>query len=207
MSTTLEYKDLTKEAPRSPRERVGGYILLGRAIDKGRATLAGRTASTISTVHWTTTSSATRKEGQRRQSPPREGRDGRGRVAWLNANGATKTAEDRGIRQERRGYRVPTMTRERDWFVGEATKSGLDPAKVTLFDWLEVDDKQATRANRSYSSFCRKSPGKLEPRARFDRAEPARQAEPKKRRKQMAGRCVEMAPGRRLPSLFRFRWA
>ena len=46
-----------------------------------------------------------------------------------------------------------------------------------------------------------KPPGELEPRARFDRAEPARQAEPMKRRKQRARRCVEMAPGRRLPSL------
>jgi len=49
-----------------------------------------------------------------------------------------------------------------------------------------------------------KPPGELEPRAWFDRAEPARQAEPTKRRKQRAGRCVEMAPGRRLPSLSLF---
>ena len=34
-------KDLTKEAPRSPRIRIGDYALMGRMIDKGRATLNG----------------------------------------------------------------------------------------------------------------------------------------------------------------------
>jgi hypothetical protein len=34
-------KDLTKEAPRSPRVRMGGYALMARMIDKGRATLNG----------------------------------------------------------------------------------------------------------------------------------------------------------------------
>src|ERR671934_3092266 len=34
-------KDLTKEAPRSPRIRIGGYAILGRTIDKCRALIAG----------------------------------------------------------------------------------------------------------------------------------------------------------------------
>src|SRR5690606_20704917 len=34
-------KDLTREAPRSPRVRLGGYALMARMIDKGRATLNG----------------------------------------------------------------------------------------------------------------------------------------------------------------------
>lgn len=34
-------KDLTKEAPRSPRTRIGDYALMARMIDKGRATLNG----------------------------------------------------------------------------------------------------------------------------------------------------------------------
>jgi hypothetical protein len=34
-------KDLTREAPRSPRIRVGGYAILGRTIDKCRALVAG----------------------------------------------------------------------------------------------------------------------------------------------------------------------
>lgn len=34
--------DLTKQAPRSPRVRLGGYAILPRCLDKGRATLAGK---------------------------------------------------------------------------------------------------------------------------------------------------------------------
>jgi hypothetical protein len=34
--------DLTKQPPRSPRVRLGGYAILPRCLDKGRATLAGK---------------------------------------------------------------------------------------------------------------------------------------------------------------------
>ena len=34
--------DLTKQPPRSPRVRLGGYAILPRMLDKGRATLAGK---------------------------------------------------------------------------------------------------------------------------------------------------------------------
>src|SRR5438105_10284366 len=34
--------DLTKYPPRSPRVRLGGYAILPRMLDKGRATIAGK---------------------------------------------------------------------------------------------------------------------------------------------------------------------
>jgi Domain of unknown function (DUF5069) len=34
-------KNLTQEPPRSPRIRLGGYLLAARMIDKGRAQLNG----------------------------------------------------------------------------------------------------------------------------------------------------------------------
>lgn len=34
--------DLTKQPPRSPRVRLGGYAVLPRMLDKGRATIAGK---------------------------------------------------------------------------------------------------------------------------------------------------------------------
>src|SRR4051794_37975930 len=34
-------RDLTKEPPRSPRVRLGGFVILGRTVDKGRAMLKG----------------------------------------------------------------------------------------------------------------------------------------------------------------------
>ena len=42
MSTTIPAPDLTQRPPRSPRTRLGGYALLPRMLDKGRATLAGK---------------------------------------------------------------------------------------------------------------------------------------------------------------------
>ena len=39
---SLQTPDLTKFPPRSPRVRLGGYVILPRMLDKGRATLAGK---------------------------------------------------------------------------------------------------------------------------------------------------------------------
>jgi hypothetical protein len=38
----MSYPDLTQSPPRSPRATLGGYALLPRMLDKGRATLAGK---------------------------------------------------------------------------------------------------------------------------------------------------------------------
>jgi hypothetical protein len=38
----LHEPDLTTFPPRSPRVRLGGYVILPRMLDKGRATLAGK---------------------------------------------------------------------------------------------------------------------------------------------------------------------
>lgn len=38
----IQASDLTKQPPRSPRVRLGGYATLPRMLDKGRATLAGK---------------------------------------------------------------------------------------------------------------------------------------------------------------------
>jgi len=42
MSTTHPSPDLTQRPPRSPRVRLGGYVLLPRILDKARASLAGK---------------------------------------------------------------------------------------------------------------------------------------------------------------------
>ncbi|HWD19217.1 MAG TPA: DUF5069 domain-containing protein [Verrucomicrobiae bacterium] len=42
MSINYSTPDLTQHPPRSPRLRLGGYVLLPRILDKGRAALAGK---------------------------------------------------------------------------------------------------------------------------------------------------------------------
>lgn len=39
---SLATPDLTKFPPRSPRARLGGYVILPRCLDKGRASLTGK---------------------------------------------------------------------------------------------------------------------------------------------------------------------
>ncbi len=39
---SLHTPDLTKQPPRSARVRLGGYVILPRMLDKGRATNAGK---------------------------------------------------------------------------------------------------------------------------------------------------------------------
>jgi len=39
---SLHTPDLTKQPPRSARVRLGGYVILPRMFDKGRATIAGK---------------------------------------------------------------------------------------------------------------------------------------------------------------------
>ncbi|MEO6871244.1 MAG: DUF5069 domain-containing protein [Chthoniobacterales bacterium] len=41
-NSDLSAPDLTQRPPRSPRCRLGGYVLLPRMLDKGRAQIAGR---------------------------------------------------------------------------------------------------------------------------------------------------------------------
>ena len=40
--------------------------------------------------------------------------------------------------EARRPYDDPER---RDWFVEQTKPLGLDPSKISLFDWLEADDK------------------------------------------------------------------
>ena len=47
-NTNVSAPDLTKRPPRSPRSRLGGYAILPRMLDKGRAEVAG----TIGEFHY-----------------------------------------------------------------------------------------------------------------------------------------------------------
>src|SRR5580700_3041455 len=41
MNSQIIARDLTKQAPHSPRERIAGFVIASRAVDKCRASLAG----------------------------------------------------------------------------------------------------------------------------------------------------------------------
>jgi hypothetical protein len=143
MKTKVTGRDLTREAPRSPRIRVGGYAILGRTIDKCRALVAGD----IGEYHFDCPLDRTLfgfkgVKGEGFKAQIEQGASDQEMVEWLNQSGEKKTPEE--IKRWGEEVEVSSLYNDpekRDFFVEETKKLGLDPAKTATFDWLEVDDK------------------------------------------------------------------
>ncbi len=135
--------DLTKQAPRTPRKRIGGYAILGRTADKCRASLHGK----LGEYHFDcpldnvlfgfkgVTGDAFKKQvGQ--------GATDEQLASWLDSHGAPKSAAE--VKEWADGvekYSLIDDPEKKDHFIEECKKLGLDPYKTTLFEWLEADDK------------------------------------------------------------------
>ncbi|HXM04258.1 MAG TPA: DUF5069 domain-containing protein [Chthoniobacterales bacterium] len=136
-------KDLSKEAPRSPRTRIGEYALMARMIDKGRATING----TVGEYHFACPLDQALFEFKGVAADDVKGVLESGAsddevLAWFDKHGATKSpvevkAWSDGV-ESVRPYENPD---KREWFTGECANLGLDPAKTTLIDYLETDDR------------------------------------------------------------------
>ncbi len=137
-------KDLSTEAPRSPYDRLGGYDILARAIDKCRADLAG----TIGEYHtncpldrhlfdWKGTDYDTFR------ALVASGADDEAVAKFVNETGTPKSAEEISEWNEKEEGLMPYNNPEgRDWFVGVCEPLGIDPKTNTLFQFLVEDDKQ-----------------------------------------------------------------
>src|SRR5438093_9288871 len=128
MKKKISGKDLTKEAPRSPRIRVGGFAIFGRAIDKRRALVAGE----IGEYHFdcpldNMLFGFKGVTGDDFKAQIEQGASDQEMVEWLNTSGEEKAPEE--------------IKRWADFFAEECKKLGLDPAKTTTFEWLEIDDR------------------------------------------------------------------
>lgn len=140
MATTI---DLRKQAPRSPRVRLGGYAILPRMLDKGRATLAGANGE----YHYNcpldqrfTEFSGIDAEALKEQLAAGKG-DGE-ILAWINANAKFKRTgseiEAWSAWQEKRSADNPDS---REYF-NELHKS-VAPQRTDILSWfdlLDVDD-------------------------------------------------------------------
>ncbi len=143
MKREITGKNLIKEAPRSPRLRVGGYAILGRTIDKCRALVAGN----IGEYHFDCPLDRTlfgfkgiRGEDFRAQIE--QGRSDEEIIEWLNQSGEEKTpAQIRRWSEKMEASSLHDDLEKRDFFVEETRKLGLDPEKTTTFEWLEIDDR------------------------------------------------------------------
>ncbi len=146
MSTTA--KDLTKEAPRSPRLRLGGYAILARSLDKGRAALNG----TVGDYHFDCPLDNylfgfKEVKGDEVKALLVNGATDEEVVAWLDTHGAAKTpAEVTAFSDSVEAANPYNDPEKKEWFAGECAKVGIDPATHTLFDWLETDDALVGKA-------------------------------------------------------------
>ena len=143
MKKKVTGKNLTKEAPRSPRIRVGGYAILGRTIDKCRAHVAGE----IGEYHFdcpldNMLFGFKGVEGEDFKAQIEQGASDQEMVEWLNASGEKKTPEEiKRWAEEVEASSLHDDLEKREFFVEECKKLGLDPTKTTTFEWLEIDDR------------------------------------------------------------------
>jgi hypothetical protein len=143
MQQTLKAKDLTREAPRSPNIVLGGYVILGRTLDKCRALLAG----TIGDYHFDCPLDNMlfgwkRISGNDFKAALAEGKSDEEMVQWLDNHGRSKSEADKEQwREEVRKATLYNDPEKREFFVTETRKLGLNPETTTLFEWLEADDR------------------------------------------------------------------
>jgi hypothetical protein len=142
MSTTNTSTDLTKQPPRSPRERLGGYALMARMIDKGRADLQGN----VGEYHYACPLDQMLFEfkgvqGDEVKKLLASGATDEEVVTWFGSHGTTKKTEEiKAWSEGVVGYRPYDDPEKKDWFADECAKVGLKPETSTLADFLDADD-------------------------------------------------------------------
>lgn len=135
--------DLTKVAPRSPRVRIGGYVIIGRTIDKCRALLWGN----IGEYHFDCPLDNflfgfKGVKGDDFKAEIERGATDEEMAQWLDKNGDQKSPEEiKAWAAEMEAANPYNNPEKREWFVEQVKPFGMDPATTTLFDWLEADDK------------------------------------------------------------------
>ncbi|MGH8048227.1 MAG: DUF5069 domain-containing protein [Chthoniobacterales bacterium] len=140
----MSAKNLSNEAPRSPYARLGGYVILARAIDKCAADLAG----TIGEYHtncpldrhlfdWKGT------DYDAFRALVASGADDEAVVKFINETGTPKSAEEIAAWSEDQEGLMPYNNPDgRDWFISVCEPLGIDPKTSTLFEFLVEDDRQ-----------------------------------------------------------------
>jgi hypothetical protein len=149
MNTPIIDRDLTKQAPHSPRERSGGFAIADRATDKCRASIAG----TLGEYHYdcpldNVLFSFKGITGAQFKTAVQAAKYYQDIGTWLQANGTKKTpAEIKAWSDEVEAGSMMNNPEKRAFFTEECKKLGLDPEKTSTFDWLEADDRASFKSN------------------------------------------------------------
>jgi hypothetical protein len=152
MKTPIVDRDLTKQAPHSPRERIGGFVIAKRTIDKCRASLTG----TLGEYHYdcpldNLLFSFKGINGEKFKETVKTAKTYEEIESWLQTNGTKKTAAE--IKAWSDGVESDSPMKDpkkRAHFIENCTSLGLNPETSTTFDWLEADD----RASFQHACTC-----------------------------------------------------
>jgi hypothetical protein len=138
---SLHTPDLTKFPPRSPRVRLGGYVILPRMLDKGRATLAEKNGE----YHYACPLDQRFLEfaGIDPEALKKELDKGDGEILeWIEKNAAHKRSPVEiaawSVFVEQR---VPMDVETRAYFNDNVSKIAPKREDIgNFFDWLDLDD-------------------------------------------------------------------
>jgi hypothetical protein len=147
MNTPIINRNLAKVAPHSPRERLAGFAIANRAIDKCRASVAG----TLGEYHYdcpldNMLFSFKGITGEEFKAVVQAATDYEDVGAWLQLNGTRKSAEEIRIwSDEVEAGSLIKIPEKRAFFIEDCTRLGLNPQMNSTFDWLEADDRDTFR--------------------------------------------------------------
>ena len=143
MSTPIVNRDLTKQAPHSPRARLAGFVIADRTVDKCRASVTG----TLGEYHYDCpldNALFTFKgiNGEQFKTAVLAAKNYEEVGTWLLANGTPKTpAEIKAWSDQAEADSMMNYPEKRAHFIENCVALGLKPEKSTTFDWLEADDR------------------------------------------------------------------
>jgi hypothetical protein len=137
------FMDLTQRAPRSPRVRLGGYAILPRMLDKGRATVAGKNGEyhyACPTDQQFLTFVGIDPDALKKQLETGKG-DGE-LLAWIESHAKNKrTPSEIAAWSQLQEQRVPANTEGREFFQGIHAKVAPQREDIgTWFELLDLDD-------------------------------------------------------------------
>jgi hypothetical protein len=141
-------RNLSKQAPHSPRERLAGFVIARRTVDKCRASLAG----TLGQYHYdcpldNMLFSFKGITSEQFKAAVQASKDDEEIGVWLHANGSLKTAgEIKTWSDEMEAGSLYKNPDKRDYFIENCHKLGLNPQMNSTFDWLEADDRESFRS-------------------------------------------------------------
>ena len=135
--------DLTKVPPRSARVRLGGYVILARLLDKGRATIAGKNGE----YHYNCPMDQRFFEfaGISAEALKKQLASGNGDgeiLAWIQRTGKKKHTDAEIAAWSTHGeQRAPSDAESRQYFNELHSKTAPKREDIaTWFDLLDVDD-------------------------------------------------------------------